>query len=177
MDMGTKAKPIPDVLQWRDEDPALGLPDIRGSEIGDRAIAWDCEHFVGQLRPAKWGSVTKTGDDDDMILHWQNKAPSAEARARADEIIAAFDKWKKERKPRGFKKAKRECDKAYTSYKQIEDEIADTPATTFQGMLAKIRCAKAYDKSEKVRGFDSGSCGEAMAFSIFEDIEQLTKQP
>jgi hypothetical protein len=92
MDFGVKAKPMPEVLRWREADAALGLPDIE--KFDSRDLAWDCEAFVGKLRPEKWISCTRTGGDDDFTMHVRTMAPSVETRARADEIIAAFDKWK-----------------------------------------------------------------------------------
>jgi hypothetical protein len=105
--MDAKAEPMPGILQWRDEDVALGLPDIRNSKLASRELAWDCEAFVGPLRNAKWTSCIKTGDDDDLTLHIRQLAPPPEARARADEIIVAFERWVTERAPRGYKKAQR----------------------------------------------------------------------
>jgi hypothetical protein len=72
-----------------------GLPNIRMAEWG-RPIAWDCEAFVGKLRDEKWSKCTITDNgEDDKLIHYLNAAPPPAARARADEIIAAFDAWTK----------------------------------------------------------------------------------
>jgi hypothetical protein len=171
--MSEKAKPMPERLQWRDEDVALGLPDIRNSKLASRELAWDCEAFVGPLRNAKWTSCIKTGDDDDFTLHVRQLAPPPEARDRADEIIAAFDRWMTDRAPRGYKKAQREGNKAFKSFARIQKEIEATPAQTVEGMMAKVRCAKlwAYNK-KKMESFEGGA--ETMALSIFDDLQRLT---
>ena len=149
----------------------LGLPDITDSKLG-RKLAWDCEAFVRKLREPKWLSCTLTGDEDDQTLHFRKAVPSAEARGRADEIIAAFDKWKKERAPRGFKKAEREANKAFKEFARIQDEVDATPAQTVEGLMAKVRCAKAWAaKGRKMKSLDG--CAETMALSILEDLDRL----
>jgi hypothetical protein len=100
---------------------------------------------------------------DDLTLLCSMVLPSEEARARADEIISAFDKREKRRASRGFRKAERENEMAYEAYAQIHEAIAATPAATLQGMLAKVRCVRV------------DGCDEAIALSIFEDIERLAK--
>lgn len=74
--------------------------------------------------------------------------PSPEARARADEIIAAFDQWEKMRdrkKPRGMVAAERKREKASKLVIKLEKQIAKMPATSIAGMIAKARWAQAYD--------------------------------
>lgn len=108
-----------------------------------------------------------------MTLHWQATTPSAEARARADEIIAAFDKWKKEREPRDFKKTEREANKAFKAFARIQDEVDATPAQTIEGLMAKVRCAQAWTAkgAKKMKSLDAGA--ETMALSILDDLDQL----
>jgi len=61
----------------------------------------------------------------------------------------------------------------------LEREVAETPAQTFEGMLAKIRCAETWQREEgREQGLDridSGSCEEAMALSILKDIRRLAQ--
>jgi hypothetical protein len=151
---------------------ALGLPDIKDSKLG-RELAWDCEAFVGKLREPKWLSCNLTGDEDDQTLRFRRTTPSAEARGRSDEIIAAFDKWKEERAPRGFRKAERECNKAFKEFVRIQDKVDATPAQTIEGLTAKVRCAKAWTaKGKKIR-LDGGA--DDMALSILNDLDRLAK--
>ena len=73
--------------------------------------------------------------------------PSTEARARADEIIAASDQWQKtkQKKPRRLVTAQRKRDQACDRMTKLEERITETPATSIAGITAKARCAKAYD--------------------------------
>jgi hypothetical protein len=84
--------------------------------------------------------------------------------------VAAFEAWYNKR-PRGYKKALRELARAGKAYDRLEIEVANTPATTIDGMQAKIRCARAWER-EEIESI-SGGCAEAMALSIFRDIERL----
>jgi hypothetical protein len=86
-----------------------------------------------------------------------------------DHIVDLMD-WNKEGKlPRGYKKAKREADKAYRDYKRLRDQIAETRATTFDGMLTKVHCARGF-KIREIDSIDRGSPAEVMALSIIEDL-------
>jgi hypothetical protein len=169
MECDDHRKRMPDVLQRTEADTQLGLPSL---VIRD---AWDCPANVNQLREERWPVGTRTGTPDNMTFRFQLLPPSPEARARADEIIAAFEKWNAKRRPRGFKKLERERDKAFEIYADLEERIEATPAATIQGLMAKIRCAQAYSKASDASGisFDGGGCGERMAGSIFCDIERM----
>ncbi|MCC8964907.1 hypothetical protein H8A95_21975 [Bradyrhizobium sp. Pear76] len=170
MRLNRAARRIPSVLNWRQSDAELGLPDL---VIGSRQ-AWHCDPNVDRLRDEKWAVVTRIGEmPDDFTIRYQAMPPSPEARARADEIIAAYDEWKaKERQPRGLAKLERERDAALKAYVAIENVIAATRATTSEGMMAKIRCAKAFAKGRDLY-FADGSCAQVMAESIFRDVEQF----
>lgn len=171
LEIDDRRKSMPDVLRRTETDTELGLPSL---VIRD---AWDCPANVNQLRQEKWPVGTRSGTPDDMTWRFQMLTPSDEARARADEIIAAFDQWDAKQYPRGYKKLVRERDKAFRVYASIEERVAAIPARTVEGLMAKIRCAKAYSKASKVAdiSFDCGSCGERMAESIFQDIERMAK--
>jgi hypothetical protein len=73
----------------------------------------------------------------------------------------------------GYRTAVREKAKAERAYTLIECQIRDTRAKTIQGMAAKIRCAKAYAKSDTIEEIEGGSCAGEMAWSIFQDIQAL----
>jgi hypothetical protein len=114
--------------------------------------------------------------DGDELLGSTVKAvePSAAARARADEILAAFDKWNVNGKPpRGYRKAVREQDKARKVWDRIEIQICDTRASTMEGMIAKFRCARAYEGWEHEDVEDGPP--RRMALSIMGDLEVLAK--
>jgi hypothetical protein len=55
---------------------------------------------------------------------------------------------------------------------RIEEQIAEMPARTFEGMLAKVRCAQAYAK-EEIESIEFSGGAEVMARSIFEDLMRI----
>ena len=157
-------RPCPEALRWRETDGELGLY----CRLGE----WWDEHLdVDPMRLKEWATHSQG-------RFWspstRSFVPSDAARDRAHEIIAAFDEWDKDRKPpRGYKKAVREAEKAAREYQHLERRIAQTRATTVEGMLAKIRCAHAYAKSDEIDGIEGGGAEEAMALSIFDDVRRL----
>jgi hypothetical protein len=72
--------------------------------------------------------------------------PSDELRERAEEILAAYDKWDAEhqKKPPGYKAAKRAYERAADIETGLEQQINAIQATTIEGMIAKARCAEVY---------------------------------
>jgi hypothetical protein len=158
------SRPCPEVLRWRETDGELGL--------GCRGEWWDQYFDVGSLRVKEWETYSQIKNGDEITFSTRGSVPSDAARDRAHEIIAAFDEWDKDRKPpRGYKKAVREAESARREYRRIEVRIAKTRAATVQGMLAKVRCAHAYAKSDELNSIDSGGAEEVMALSIFDDIK------
>lgn len=112
-----------------------------------------------------------------VVLRIWTIKPSEELRERGAEIVQAFDAWNKKR-PRGYRKLKREVDRANKVYSRLEERVATTPATTIEGMQAKLRCALAWQG--KFRGNQgseidcfAGGCPEAMARSIMWDLEHF----
>jgi hypothetical protein len=102
---------------------------------------------------------------------WTEKA-SEELRSRAAEIVTAYEEWRSKGPRRGYKKALRESKKAERNYIRLEREIAETPTDTIEGMRAKIRCAQLWGLHGELDSI-TGGCEEAMALSIFEDIQRL----
>ena len=99
-------------------------------------------------------------------------APAPAARARADEIIEAFDKWNADKKvPRGYRKATREAKKADRVWTRLEKSLGNTRATTFEGMIAKMRCARAYECW--VDDDIQDGPAHTMALSIIEDLQAI----
>jgi hypothetical protein len=143
-----------------------GLPNIRMAEWG-RPIAWDCEAFVGKLRDEKWSKCTITDNgEDDKLIHYLNAAPPPAARARADEIIAAFDAWTK-KMPRGYWKLARGANKADRAWGRLEKQVGSARATTVEGMIAKMRCGRSWKHDD----IQDGGPAHTMALSIIEDLE------
>jgi hypothetical protein len=161
---------LPEALRILPSDADFGRAPL---EVTDEFWRRPCD--IDKWRKLdKWVKVTDIMTEDRMEIVIERRDPSPELRSRADEIVAAFDAWKaRGRKPRGFKKLEREMKKADREYQRIERIIADTRATTFTGLLAKIRCAQAYTK-RTLRCIDNGSAAETMALSIFDDILHAT---
>jgi hypothetical protein len=168
--------PVPSVLHRRETDDELGLPPIY-AKPDDHPQIWDRPIDIDHLRETKWWATTAVRTDDEFSACSRAFVPSDAARARADEIIAVYDLWRGEKLkgPRGYKTACREKNRAEREYMRIEKEIQNTRATTIEGLMAKVRCAHAYAKSNETTEFESGSCDEVMAVSIFRDIEHLAK--
>jgi len=105
-------------------------------------------------------------------VQWRIK-PSEELSSRGAEIVAAFEEWYKKSPPRGYKKAERETNRARRQYMRLEQENVQTPATTIEGMLAKIRCAEAWEGTGQLENITGGGWAEDMALSIFQDIRLM----
>jgi hypothetical protein len=74
--------------------------------------------------------------------------------------------------PRGFRKTEREADRAFKEFARIQDAVDATPAQTVEGLVAKVRCAKAWAaKGKKMKSLDGGA--ETMALSILDDLERM----
>jgi hypothetical protein len=85
-----REKPIPEVLRRRPEDSDLELPDMSAHDG-----FYQHRHGVDDLRGKTWLLSSITGnirDGGEHIFRARMVTPSPEARARADEIVSAFDK-------------------------------------------------------------------------------------
>ena len=108
--------------------------------------------------------------------------PDAELLALADQYAVAYNRYsdlsrtvdRMDEAARGYQKANRKLDSAERAYRRIEDRIADIRANTTEGMLAKVKCAQAYNETEKGFRFEEGGCPEVMAQSIFLDVLRMT---
>ena len=167
----------PEVLNRREADAELGLPSLWPYPDDHKPI-WDRPIDVNLIRDAKWTIFSKVETDDEVTVSLRKVMPSPAARARADEIIAAYDDWhsRGERLPRGYRKAKRESDKAHRAYVRLEMRIANTRANTPEGMLAKVKCAQAYTERDTGFDFDEGGCPEIMAQSVFLDVMRMSSK-
>ena len=151
------------------------------AELGRKALAPEDEYWhrpcdIGQWRRLETFELdSKSETDDRFEMAMRKIKPSAELRTRAEEIVSAYDEWVASRKkPRGYKKTVREMNRAERAYTRLEKQICETPATTLEGMLAKVQCAQAYMREEDIDQIDAGSAAETMAVSIFNDILRMT---
>jgi len=73
--------------------------------------------------------------------------------------------------PRGYRKATREAKKADRVWTRLEKSLGNTRATTFEGMIAKMRCARAYECW--VDDDIQDGPAHTMALSIIEDLQAI----
>jgi hypothetical protein len=128
---------IPDVLQRRSEDLELGLsaPEAVGGDFYRDGS--DVDRLRGQTWK-RWES-SEDGERHSFVV-----SPSAAARARADEIIAAFDTWQKrrDRRPHGYRAAERAMDAAGRRLCDLERQIRSTRVRSLAGLVAKAQLSR-----------------------------------
>jgi hypothetical protein len=169
---GIKQAPVPEALFWRKSDEELGLPKPYYVGVLDEKKAFD-RSTVNQLRRETWWFTSAERDGDRLTLVQDKRAPAPTARARADEIISAWDQWHKEPKPRrGHKKALREARKVDNEIDDLASQIADVECLTPGDLCEKIKCLMAYDGANAIEdlNLDQGDISEGMTLSIFRDI-------
>jgi hypothetical protein len=136
----------PEALRVRPGDAELGIHAFFG-RLGE-----DHNYFnIDVLRWPKWPHPdSKVEIEMGRIVAERLFEPSAEARARADEIIAANDQfWQKtkgKKKPRRLVAIQRKRRQLVKLMNDLDERITKMPATTIEGMAAKARCAKVYDE-------------------------------
>jgi hypothetical protein len=130
-----QGKQMPEILRQQPEDLKLDLPKL----LGDANFYEFRE--VNDLRGETWPLSTFVNEGDKSVFTSWTITPSPAARARADEIIGAFDKWERQynRHPRGYGVAKRANDAAENRLWALERKIRDTRARSVPGLIAKAR--------------------------------------
>jgi hypothetical protein len=135
----------PEALRVRPSDAELGIHAFFG-RLGE-------DHNYLNIDVLSWPEWphpdSKVEVEMGRIIADRLYEPSAEARARADEIIAANDQWyrtKGKKKPRRLVAIQRKRHQLVKLMNELDERIAEMPATTMEGMVAKARCAKAYDE-------------------------------
>jgi hypothetical protein len=122
---------IPDAVRVRPTDIDLGIEKPEDRDVYRLAD-------VAGLRSPRWSRLDISKDDGgELVFRSWHITPSADARARADEIIKVLDRH--DRKPRGYRAAEREYHSAMNRSADIEDRIQETPARTLAGLTAKAR--------------------------------------
>jgi hypothetical protein len=162
-------KARPDVLQVTSADRSLGLPLPKPD--GDGKFRFYDVATVDDLRKEKWSVAERSDKGSITIVPHENIVPSPKARARADEIVQAFDTWfaKYSKRPRGLRAAERRRDAACSKQSSLERRIEAMRATSLAGLVAKARCLKLqYRDGEIVSCFDDAA--ETLACSIGRDL-------
>jgi len=133
---------FPEALRIRAEDAALGRTPW---EPTDKFWHRPCD--IDKWRAVDDCEVDKEDSADGYVLRVRTVKAAEDLRERGEEIVAAFDKWDAEhqKEPRGYKAAKRAYEKASDIEAGLERRIRDIQATTIEGMIAKARCAEAYE--------------------------------
>jgi hypothetical protein len=136
---------MPEALRIRPGDAELGIHAFFG-RLGEHHNYFN----IDVLRWPTWPHPdSKVEIERGRIVAERLFEPSAEARARADEIIAANDqrqKTKGKKKPRRLVAIDRKRAQLVKLLNELDERISEMPATTMEGMVAKARCAKVYDE-------------------------------
>jgi hypothetical protein len=122
----------PEALRVQPGDAGLG---IRKPQDGGLYSKSDVEDLKGKT----WFDCDRRIEGEVTLIRLWNFIPSPQARARAEEIIAAHERWsaltaKGPRAPRGFRKAERAQIAAANREWAIEQKIQKTPAKTLEGL-------------------------------------------
>ena len=194
--------PMPDALKVRPDDEGLGIPgrdpqqravdeiidtyygrdrSTKGQTEGPESYRpYDDNMLIETLRKPKWPVPEKIDLPPDMrpyivagIVGMRDVEPSPAARARADEIIAAYDEWKI-RDNAGSREiyANEGCAQveAFEDLSDIAQEIMATPAHTTAGLRIKARAAWWVIKDQGA-GYRAGSFDDCdLLFSIVQDL-------
>jgi hypothetical protein len=160
--------PMPEVMLVRPEDTDLGLPDKPGDGSSYR---W----CIRELRQAEW-PVYDEIDAPDGTQFWsvsggtvfRRELPSAAARARADEIIEAHDKWHTRywRTPREARSFERQADRLSKRKDKLRAKIDRTRARTVAGLAAKAQVAA-------IEGEEDTQFADTTLESIQRDMRKL----
>jgi hypothetical protein len=162
IDRGEKVQaakhPMPDVLRVLPEDAELELPDHNGVYDGlffDRSSreTYEDAMWIEALRRLQWKRLVEVHypDAESTVRHGYFD-PSPAARARADEIVTAYDEWWpklhrrtgreiKPRLPRGFSAVEKQERRLSRLLSRLEAKINKTRARTFPELLAKAKIA------------------------------------
>jgi hypothetical protein len=163
--------PMPEVLRVRPEDAELGLPNKPGD---GKAY----EFCIQELQRAEWafseefeppaGKHFKYVQVGRMIRY---EAPSAAARARADEIIKAHDKWwpKYWHEPREVRSFERQADRANKRKDKLRAKIDRTRAHTIAGLAVKAQVAA-------IEGEDQADFADTTLESIQRDMRAMNRR-
>ncbi|MEJ8573451.1 hypothetical protein [Microbaculum marinum] len=149
---------MPDALRWRDGDASLCLDDhSAGARFRGHYTEKDVERLRGPRRRAR--TLVRNNQshpeapmairhDVEPVTALTNpgylvelvQEPWPEAQARADELVAAFACWDQTPHPLQARcdELGREWDRLCDRRAEIEDQIANTPAKTLPGIMAKV---------------------------------------
>lgn len=166
--------PMPDVVMVQPGDAELGLPEV--PEIQGQPLAYHYRIF--ELKKTEWpviemaeppeGLQFSRGGGGELVRYEQ---PSPAARARADEIIAAHDKWHRARwrKSAADRAVERHRDAAEKLADRLRNKIDRKRAYTIAGLAAKAQLAA-------LEGEDDAQFADWTLASILRDMRAMSRR-
>lgn len=164
--------PMPDAMLVQPGDAELGLPKGLEHSIWPTSYA----HRIEELKRPDWPVYETVEPPKGRQFHYisgsmmgiRYEPPSAATRARADEIVAAHDKWhaKYWRYPRGLRSIEREKNRALKLQDRLRAEIDRTRALTIAGLAVKAQVAA-------IEGEDDTQFADTTLASILRDMRAL----
>lgn len=177
----------PAAIFLRESDYALGLggyATCRGDgrvwfypDAGDASMALRKRRMRDETQPVPPGVNLPRG-----ARTITRRVPWAEAQVRADEIVAAFDRWQAEteeaKRVSGYTAASEEADRLGNEVTRLEREIELTPPKTLEGLAIKAQHLRrglnwALDIDEYLDVF----IGELLLIAQTSDVASLTLCP
>jgi hypothetical protein len=136
-------RPMPDALRVRPGDAKLGLPCQFVSEHALEVFGYSTS--VEDMRKPEWCRAVELDPPEELkyaryargASGVESYMPSPEARARADEIVAAYEEWFPKRHPPGSRKREARSDRMFKRLNSLEAKINKKRARTIVGLLAK----------------------------------------
>jgi hypothetical protein len=167
--------PMPEVIRVQPGDAELGLPEC--PDHGRFGRSYICR--ISELQRQEWPVYEPTidlpeglrfqyGGGGGVVMRWG--PPSPAARARADEIIEAHDRWEAKywRKPREHRSIERQADRADKLKDRLRARIDRTRAHTVAGLAAKAQVAA-------IEGDQDTQFADTTLASIMRDMRALAK--
>jgi hypothetical protein len=160
--------PMPEVVRVQPGDEELGLPEgyphptLGMSYVGRIELlqcpGWPVLEDLEAPEGLRKGRITRF------------ERPSAAARARVDEIVAAHDKWeaKYTREPREVRLIERQAGRADKLKDKLRAKIDRTRAHTIAGLAVKAQVAA-------IEGEDDTQFADTTLASILRDMKALRK--
>jgi hypothetical protein len=164
--------PMPKTILVQPGDAELGLPEV--PEIDGEPLSYVVR--IMELKESEWPVLETVDAPDGMRFFYtsggtvfRREPPSAAARARADEIIAAHDRWhaKYWRYPREIRSLERQADRASKQKDKLRARIDRTRAYTFTGLAIKAQVAA-------IEGEEDTQFSDTTLESILRDMRKLS---
>jgi hypothetical protein len=161
--------PMPKTILVQPGDAELGLPEV--PEIDGEPLSYRCRIY--ELRSPTWSVVKKAGvftTTGREVEFLDEEFPSAAACARADQIVAAYDRWhpKYSRYPREVRSLERQADRASKQKDKLRAKIDRRRAYTVAGLAVKAQVAA-------IEGEEDTQFADTTLESILRDIRKLNR--